>query len=155
MADPNMQSPVRGDAGATDNVAAFSPLYDNGAALDNLLTKMEDSALSQSDKGTRFEQMVLAYFTHDSVLSSYFERVQLYADWAAEHPEYATSKKDYGIDLMATLSEEGKLAFALEDAENEAAAALKADAAIKNAHGGGVMPIFYTLIQQSLILSHS
>ena len=145
MADPNMQSPARDEAGATDNVAAFSPLYDNGAALDSLLAKMEDSALSQSDKGTRFEQMVLAYFTNDSVLSSYFDKVQLYADWAAEHPEYAPSKKDYGIDLMATLSEEGKLAFALEDAENEAAAALKAGTNIKNARvGGGNADFLYT-----------
>ena len=156
MVDLTLEKQATEAVSAQDSAAAFSPLYDNGAALDELLAKMEASSESQADKGTRFEQMVLDYLAHDSVMSAYFDKVQLYADWAVEHPEYASSTKDYGIDLMATLSDVGKSTFGDEDVENEAAAVLKTNTAIKDAHGGGgVIAIFYTLIKQSLILSHS
>ncbi len=89
-------------------VTATEPV-DNALALSHLLKTMADNSLTQSDKGTRFEKLVLDYLSRDPIYTDLFSRVQMHADWVAEHNELEINKNDIGIDLVATdIVEEGE-----------------------------------------------
>lgn len=75
---------------------------DNVMAFTQLLEKIESNTFTQRDKGTDFERVSQVFFQKDKAYSDLFTKVQTYSEWAEEHPEYAMSRNDIGIDLMAT-----------------------------------------------------
>ena len=79
-------------AGEKDNIQAF---YD-------LLTKIENCSSDPKDKGTRFENLSLAFFRNDPEYQGVFTKVQTFKDWAQEHEDLWQNAKDIGIDLVAT-----------------------------------------------------
>lgn len=79
---------------------------DNAAALQQLLAAMRSDAVSQRNKGTRFERLALDFFRYDRTYADVFSWVETWADWAHAHPEYGVDGRDIGIDLVATLNDD-------------------------------------------------
>ncbi len=75
---------------------------DNAINLGKLLDTIRNATITERDKGTRFETLIKDYLTKEPTYKDLFTKVQTYAEWAGEHPEFAASKKDLGIDLVAT-----------------------------------------------------
>ena len=75
----------------------------NEQAFEALLKRMREVKHSERDKGDLFERLMCRVLTIASPYSERFTKVQLYKDWAAEHPECAPNARDIGIDLVATL----------------------------------------------------
>ncbi|MGD9700406.1 DEAD/DEAH box helicase [Acinetobacter sp.] len=71
------------------------------SALSKILTSFRSHAISERDKGTDFEQLVLVYFRHEPYYKDIYKNVWMYGDWA-ELQGY--SRKDTGIDLVAQTS---------------------------------------------------
>lgn len=78
---------------------------DNTAALHRLLDAMRSDAVSQRNKGTRFERLALDFFRYDRTYADVFSWVETYSDWAKAHPELGVDGRDIGIDLVATLND--------------------------------------------------
>lgn len=74
----------------------------NALSLSILLNALEEVSISQRDKDTRFERLVMDYFKYDRKFEGLYSKVQSYADWAADYPELAVEHCDIGIDLVAT-----------------------------------------------------
>ena len=81
----------------------FAEHIENIHALDRLLAGYRASALSEREKGTYFERLILAYLQHDPVQSEEYDGVWTYQEWAQAH---GWSAKDIGIDLVAKLRNE-------------------------------------------------
>lgn len=62
----------------------------------DVLEDLRTSALSEADKGTKFERLMRAYLRVDPVFSGQFSDVWLWADWPGNR-----GKHDTGIDLVA------------------------------------------------------
>ena len=75
----------------------------NEQAFEALLGRMRDVAHSERDKGDLFERLMCQVLAIASPYSERFSKVQLYKDWATEHPECVPNARDIGIDLVATL----------------------------------------------------
>ena len=75
----------------------------NEQAFEALLERMRDVAHNERDKGDLFEHLMCQVLAIASPYSERFSKVQLYKDWAAEHPECVPNARDIGIDLVATL----------------------------------------------------
>ena len=75
----------------------------NEQAFEALLERMRDVAHNERDKGDIFEHLMCQVLAIASPYSERFSKVQLYKDWAAEHPECVPNARDIGIDLVATL----------------------------------------------------
>ena len=75
----------------------------NEQAFEALLERMRDVAHNERDKGDLFEHLMCQVLDIASPYSERFSKVQLYKDWAAEHPECVPNARDIGIDLVATL----------------------------------------------------
>ncbi len=76
--------------------------FDNAQAFTELLSTIAQTSLTQRDKGTRFEKLMLDYLTNEPTYEDQFDSVQLYTDWALEHPELECNAKDIGIDLVGS-----------------------------------------------------
>ena len=77
----------------------------NEQAFYTLLDRMREVAYSERDKGDMFERLMCQVLAIASPYSERYSKVQLYKDWAAEHPECVPNARDIGIDLVATLIE--------------------------------------------------
>ena len=76
----------------------------NAEALDLILAGMAQAAVTQRDKGTRFEVLALDYFRHEPTYCNLFTKVETYSEWAKRHQHLIPkpSLNDIGIDLVAT-----------------------------------------------------
>ncbi|WP_375702905.1 DEAD/DEAH box helicase [Bartonella sp. AA131HXZ] len=72
--------------------------------LRSLLEYYRQKAKSPRELGTMFENLVMVYLSEDPLQKQEYEKVQTYLEWAQEHDEDGT---DIGIDLVATIRDEG------------------------------------------------
>lgn len=63
---------------------------------EDVLDELRASALSEADKGSKFERLVKAFLTTDPVYAEQFSRVWLWSEWPGNG-----GKHDTGIDLVA------------------------------------------------------
>ena len=54
-------------------------------AIETLLSSYRAAAISERDKGTAFEKLIKAWLVKDPVQALRFQRVQTWAEWAADH----------------------------------------------------------------------
>ncbi|MBX4336594.1 DEAD/DEAH box helicase [Bartonella raoultii] len=73
-------------------------------SLRSLLEFYRQQAKSPRELGTLFENLVKAYLSEDPLQKQEYEKVQTYSEWAKEHDE---DGRDIGIDLVATIRDEG------------------------------------------------
>lgn len=73
------------------------------SALDHLLQSYRRAAVTEREKGTYFERLVVVYLRNDPVQSAQYSDVWAYADWAKLN---GLDARDVGIDLVAKLAEE-------------------------------------------------
>ncbi len=82
--------------------AGMSPLPPeadmNTTPLKHLLATYRQTAHSEREKGTYFEELVRAYFRYEASYADLYSQVWLYADWAKEQ---GLDARDTGIDLVA------------------------------------------------------
>ncbi|UNF29576.1 DEAD/DEAH box helicase family protein [Bartonella krasnovii] len=72
--------------------------------LRSLLEYYRKQAKSPRELGTLFENLVKDYFSEDPLQKQEYEKVQTYSEWAEEHDE---DGRDIGIDLVATIRDQG------------------------------------------------
>ncbi|WP_273757305.1 DEAD/DEAH box helicase family protein, partial [Bartonella sp. MM73XJBT] len=72
--------------------------------LRSLLEYYRQQAKSPRELGTLFENLVMAYLMQDPLQKQEYEKVQTYSEWAEEHDE---DGRDIGIDLVATIRDQG------------------------------------------------
>ena len=74
------------------------------SALSTLLEQFEKATLSQRDKGTSFENLIIKFFQFEPYYKSQYSNVQTYAQWIEEHGASLglENKTDAGIDLVLT-----------------------------------------------------
>ncbi|UNE54946.1 DEAD/DEAH box helicase [Bartonella machadoae] len=78
--------------------------FDNKqSSLRALLQSYRNKAQSPRELGTLFENLVMAYLTHDPLQCQEYEKVQTYCDWAKERDE---DGRDIGIDLVAKIRDQ-------------------------------------------------
>ncbi len=68
------------------------------SALKNLLSTYRAASLTEREKGTYFEYLILTYLRYEPVYAELYEEVLIFADWAKRQGNIA---KDTGIDLVA------------------------------------------------------
>lgn len=68
------------------------------SALSELLNSLRDSAVSESEKGTYFEELIVCYLRTEPSYADIYDQVCTYKEWAREHGHPV---KDTGIDLVA------------------------------------------------------
>jgi predicted helicase len=78
------------------------------SAIEGLLESYRAAAITERDKGTAFEKLAKAWLVTDPVQALRFERVQTWAQWAAEQGHDRT---DTGIDLVASRHDGGLTAI--------------------------------------------
>lgn len=66
--------------------------------LSTLLAKYRKSAVTEREKGTYFEELIMTYLRHEATYKDLYSQVWHYADWAKEQ---GRDGKDTGIDLVA------------------------------------------------------
>ena len=78
-------------------------------ALLSLLDKIKEVSVTQRDKGTSFENLMVQYFLNEPKYAEIYQDVLSYSDWVEKYGEKLniTDKRDYGIDLIA-VTKEGK-----------------------------------------------
>ncbi|MBL8711668.1 MAG: DEAD/DEAH box helicase [Alphaproteobacteria bacterium] len=67
-------------------------------ALNDLLSRYRSSAKTEREKGTYFEELIIAYLRNEATYKDLYSQVWTYADWAKEQ---GRDGKDTGIDLVA------------------------------------------------------
>jgi predicted helicase len=67
-------------------------------ALEKLLDSFRQAAVSEKEKGTYFEELILCYLRNEATFRDLYSEVWTYGDWAALN---GLSKQDAGIDLVA------------------------------------------------------
>ena len=74
------------------------------SALSTLLEQFEKATLSQRDKGTSFENLIIKFFQFEPYYKSQYSNVQTYAQWIEEYGASLglENKTDAGIDLVLT-----------------------------------------------------
>lgn len=77
------------------------------SALTNLLQSIEKITLTNRDKGTSFENLMVQYFLNEPKYAEIYTDVLSYSDWVEKYGEKLniTDKRDYGIDLVAVTIE--------------------------------------------------
>ncbi|MBK1781592.1 DEAD/DEAH box helicase [Advenella sp. WQ 585] len=68
------------------------------SALTNLLNTYRHAAVSEREKGTYFEELMLTYLRNEATYRDLYSDVCTYADWAKEQ---GLDARDAGIDLVA------------------------------------------------------
>ncbi|WP_077927372.1 type ISP restriction/modification enzyme [Wohlfahrtiimonas populi] len=76
--------------------------------LRKLLTEFRDRTLTERDKGTSFENLIVQYFKTEPFYKEKYIDVLSYADWVEKYGEELgiTNKKDTGIDLIAVTEDQ-------------------------------------------------
>ena len=72
---------------------------DRAFPLHALLNELREGSVSEREKGTYFEKLVLAYLRNEPTYKDLYARVWTWAEWAPEHG--FASARDDGIDLVA------------------------------------------------------
>ncbi|SAL76594.1 helicase domain-containing protein [Caballeronia terrestris] len=67
-------------------------------ALETLLESFRKAAVSEKEKGTYFEELILCYLRNEATYRDLYSDVWTYGEWAALN---GLSKQDAGIDLVA------------------------------------------------------
>ena len=67
-------------------------------ALEKVLTRFRNAAVSEREKGTYFEELIVAYLKHEPFYADLYSQVWTFRDWAVSHGK---DGKDKGIDLVA------------------------------------------------------
>lgn len=70
-------------------------------ALENLLNSYRQSSVTEREKGTYFEELIICYLRNEATYRDLYSDVWTYADWAAQQ---GLDKRDTGIDLVAKTS---------------------------------------------------
>ncbi|MBM5570729.1 MULTISPECIES: DEAD/DEAH box helicase [Deefgea] len=68
------------------------------SALAKLLTTFRNAAVSEREKGTYFEELIVCYLRNEATYADLYSSVWTYADWAKEQ---GLDARDTGIDLVA------------------------------------------------------
>ncbi|HQS03772.1 MAG TPA: DEAD/DEAH box helicase family protein [Halothiobacillus sp.] len=66
--------------------------------LENLLQTFRETAQTEREKGTYFEQLIMAYLRNEASYIDLYQQVWSYAEWASAQ---SLDKRDTGIDLVA------------------------------------------------------
>ena len=66
--------------------------------LSKLLDTYRQAAITEREKGTYFEELILCYLRHEASYRDLYAEVWRYADWAEQQ---GLDKRDTGIDLVA------------------------------------------------------
>lgn len=76
-------------------------------ALQRLLAQFRDMTLTERDKGTSFENLMVQYFKSEPFYREQYADVLSYADWVDQYGEALgiPTKKDTGIDLVAVTTD--------------------------------------------------
>jgi len=74
--------------------------------LHYLLDVLRQSSMSEREKGTYFEELILAYLRHEATYRDLYSQVWTWAEWA---PSHGFSAKDDGIDLVAEVAGTGDI----------------------------------------------
>lgn len=74
--------------------------------LAQLLATYRSSAMSEREKGTYFEELILAYLRNEATYKDLYSQVWTWGDWA---PSHGFSAKDDGIDLVAEVAGSGEI----------------------------------------------
>lgn len=74
-------------------------------ALQKILTAYRDAALTEREKGTYFEKLIICYFKNEASYKDLYSNVWLYSDWAKEQ---GLDARDTGIDLVAQTAGTGE-----------------------------------------------
>lgn len=77
-----------------DAPASQSPV----SALSKLLNAYRIGSVSEREKGTYFEELILCYLRNEATYRDIYSRVWTYSDWASEQ---GIHRQDAGIDLVA------------------------------------------------------
>lgn len=67
-------------------------------ALETLLDTYRKAAVSEREKGTYFEELIVTYLRNEASYRDLYRQVWTYAEWASEQ---GLDKRDTGIDLVA------------------------------------------------------
>lgn len=67
-------------------------------ALQNILNAYRQAAVTEREKGTYFEELIVCYLRNEATYKDLYAQVWTYADWAVSQ---GLSKNDAGIDLVA------------------------------------------------------
>ena len=68
------------------------------SALSNLLATFRNAAVSEREKGTYFEELIVAYLRNEATYRDLYSDVWTYAEWAKQQ---GVDGRDAGIDLVA------------------------------------------------------
>lgn len=68
------------------------------AALHELLDTYRQASVSEREKGTYFEDLIVTYFRNEATYRDLYDKVWSYTEWAKEH---GLDGRDTGIDLVA------------------------------------------------------
>ena len=74
--------------------------------LAKLLATYRASAMSEREKGTYFEELILAYLRNEATYQDLYAKVWTWAEWA---PANGFTAKDDGIDLVAEVAGTGEI----------------------------------------------
>lgn len=74
--------------------------------LEKVLTRFRNAAVSEREKGTYFEELIVAYLKHEPFYADLYSDVWTFKDWALAHGK---DGKDKGIDLVAQERKTGYL----------------------------------------------
>ncbi len=75
--------------------------------LQQLLKHFNECTLSERDKGTLFEKLMIQYFKNEPMYQEMYSDILTYAEWVAKY-QFEETKKDAGIDLVAVPSVQGE-----------------------------------------------
>lgn len=75
---------------------------DNQQALYDLLHSFKVNSATYKDQGSSFEHLFVDFLKYDKKYQDLYIKVQLFNEWAAEHPKLAHTMRDTGIDVVAT-----------------------------------------------------
>ncbi len=75
-------------------------------ALSSLLDHYRNSSMSEREKGTYFEELMLCYLRNEATYRDLYTEVWTYGDWAAQQ---GLDKRDAGIDLVAKTQGTGEI----------------------------------------------
>lgn len=75
-------------------------------ALTSLLDTLRQSSMSEREKGTYFEVLILAYLRNEATYRELYAKVWTWAEWA---PSNGFSARDDGIDLVAEVAGTGEI----------------------------------------------
>ncbi len=75
------------------------------SALQDILTNFRNNYQSEREKGTYFEELILAYLKNEATYKDLYSDVWTYADWADRQ---GFDKRDSGIDLVAQTAGTGE-----------------------------------------------